>query len=133
MMTEKQLRASEEAARSAPADKDGIWVNVSSSGRVMGNVYSSKEWADHYGAAHDSKSMRYVPEAQVFEERAAAVRFLRHWASLSGAFEDVEGRALLHQFAKRLEDGEQHLPPGVTTTRDPSDDIPASSTSGEGA
>ena len=68
-MTEQQLRASEEAARAAPADKDGIWVNVSSTGSVMGAVYSSKEWADHYGSPHDCTSARYVHEARVSEER----------------------------------------------------------------
>lgn len=55
-------------------------------------------------------------------ERASAVRFLRHWAKLSGAFEDVAGRNLLNQFAKRLEDGEHLWPLGVTGTRDPSRD-----------
>ncbi len=58
-------------------------------------------------------------------ERAASVRFLRHWAMLSGAFEDTDGRDLLYQFAKRIEDAEHHLPPGVTTERDPSHDRPA--------
>ena len=57
-------------------------------------------------------------------ERASAVRFLRHWASLSSAFEDVEGRDLLAQFANRLEDGEHLLPHGVTTVRDRSRDMP---------
>lgn len=72
MMTEKQLRASEDAARAAPADKDGIWVNVSEDGHVMGNVYSSKEWAEHYGDPHGVKSVRYVPESRVTDELAAS-------------------------------------------------------------
>ena len=58
------------------------------------------------------------------EERNASVRFLRHWAALSSAFRDLEGRDTLYQFAKRLEDGEQWLPPGRTEPRDPSHDNP---------
>lgn len=66
----------------------------------------------------------FVTKETKLDERAQAVRFLRHWASLSSAFEDVAGRDLLYQFAKRLEDGEHMLPPGVTTVRDPSKDMP---------
>ena len=51
-------------------------------------------------------------------EREAVVRFLRHWARLSGAFEENGGRDLLAQFANRVEDGEHLLPPGETFVRD---------------
>ena len=65
MRTQEQMKADEAAAERAPKDKDGIWVNVSTTGGVAGNTYVNKEWADHYGAPHGYKSERYVPGARV--------------------------------------------------------------------
>ena len=64
------------------------------------------------------------PPCAVREERLAAVRFLRHWASPPGVFEDVDGWSLLNEFANRLEDGEHLWPPGECRARDPSKDDP---------
>lgn len=65
MRTQEQMKADEAAAERAPTDKEGIWVNVTTIGGVAGNVYTNKEWADHYGAPHGYKTERYVPGARV--------------------------------------------------------------------
>ncbi len=65
---EEELRASEAACRAAPADKDGIWVNVSETQGVLGNVYSNRQWAEHYARGDERvQSVRYVPETVLKE------------------------------------------------------------------
>ncbi len=42
------------------------------------------------------------------------MKFLRHWASLHSAFESLEGRDLLREFALCVEERQDLIPPGET-------------------
>src|SRR5208337_3994913 len=53
--------------------------------------------------------------------RASVIKMLRHWASLSGAFEDNDGAKLLLEFAERIEAREDLLPDGHCYKRKPGD------------
>ena len=82
MRTQEQIEADEDTAELVPPDPGGIWVNVSKKGLVLGNVYSSKAWADHYGKDSGHLSVRYVPESKAAELR----RLLQELADVAEEF-----------------------------------------------